>query len=135
MKAIDTNVFVRIFIDDASPEHRAAAVLARSSDCLFVSTVVVIESVWVMSRAFKFVRSQIGQVLTQALEAELFEFEERAVLEAALKRYLSGRADYSDYVLLVVAAWNEVATLLTFDAKLAAEPGAKLLRTAPNKRR
>ena len=57
MVTIDTNVLVRIFIDDNSQpaQVRQARELANQAQILYVPQVVVIESVWVMTKAYKLV--------------------------------------------------------------------------------
>ena len=128
MIGVDTNVFVRIFVDDGSAQHRAAAKLALRGELLFVSNVVVIEAAWVFARAFKLRKRQITDVLGRAVQSELFEFEDRKSIEAALTSFAVGRADFSDYLALGASRHAGAVSLYTFDRAFASEPGVELLR-------
>ena len=58
MIAADTNVLIRIFLDDEEqPKQVSAAInLARTINKIYVAQVVQVEIVWVMERAYQLVR-------------------------------------------------------------------------------
>jgi predicted nucleic-acid-binding protein len=127
MNGIDTNVFVRIFVDDGSREHVAAAHLARGGTTFFVSTIVVVETAWVLKKAYRFSKQQLVTLLARALDAPLFEFEDRKLVELALKAFQKGKADFSDHIVVAASARAQAIPLLTFDANLAKEDDVKLV--------
>jgi predicted nucleic-acid-binding protein len=129
MNGIDTNVFVRIFVDDGSPEHQMAADLSKDGGPFFVSTIVAVEAAWVLTRAYRFPKQQLHTLLSNALAATLFEFEDRRLIELALQAFLKGSADFSDYAVLAANERAQALPLLSFDKTLGKEAGVRLLRT------
>ncbi|HLF92254.1 MAG TPA: PIN domain-containing protein, partial [Planctomycetota bacterium] len=73
MTALDTNVLVRFLVeDDPKQSARAAALVKRAvrdQDPLFLSQIVVCETVWVLETAYEFDRGRIAQVLVELLRA------------------------------------------------------------------
>jgi predicted nucleic-acid-binding protein len=128
MNGIDTNVFVRIFVDDGSPEHVAAADLAKGGGPFFVSTIVVVEAVWVLTKAYRVPKPKLLMLLSNALAAALFEFEDRRLIELSLRGFQSGHADFSDYVVVAASERAQALPLLTFDKTLGKEDNVRLLR-------
>ena len=65
MIAVDTNVLVRIMVDDqgASEQMLAARQLAREAGTLFVSQIVQVETVWVLQSAYKFDKAALLNIL------------------------------------------------------------------------
>ena len=52
--AIDTNVLVRYLTWDDEPQAQKAAELIEAADQVHVSTVVLCEVVWVLTRAYQY---------------------------------------------------------------------------------
>lgn len=60
MIAIDTNVLVRMLVDDSDSQEqcqRARDLIANHGDA-WVCRIVLIESVWVLERAYDFTKEQ-----------------------------------------------------------------------------
>lgn len=131
MIALDTNVLVRFLVEDASaPEQcrRAREIVGAAvadGDVIFVSVVVLVESVWVMARAARLGRAEIAEVLRGLLDAEQFDLDEREAVEEALSRFAQGSGDFSDYLLGVLAEQRGASVTWTFDAKLGGAAGFK----------
>ncbi len=125
MIAIDTNVLVRIFIDDGSSQQSAAArKLASQHDRLFVASVVQIELVWVLKKAFKLSKNQIILVLTELIENHAFQLENTLDFVSALKLYEKNNFDFSDCMILVSSqSQDDKLKLYTFDRKFSKAPG------------
>lgn len=51
--AIDTNVLVRLFVDDDLVQRDKALELLESADSVIVPTTVFLECVWVLTRSYK----------------------------------------------------------------------------------
>ena len=73
MIGLDTNVLVRYLVeDDARQTAQAAALIERAiadDESLYVSDVVVCETVWVLSVAYKVGRKKIAAVLRNLFRA------------------------------------------------------------------
>ena len=125
---IDTNVFLRVFIDDDGAQHRQAVDLVKAHGQVFVGTVVMVEAVWALRSLFGFSRAQLVKFVNTVLEADAFVLEQREVIEGALFAYAAGKAGFSDQVILEAARVKGVAETYTFDRDLARTPGAVLLK-------
>lgn len=65
MISLDTNILVRIFVDDAQHPEQCKKVRQTVNEyqTVYVSQVVQVETVWVLSRAYGFSRKEIALVL------------------------------------------------------------------------
>ena len=61
--AIDTNILVRFLTGDNERQTELATAAIEDADSVIVSTTVLCETVWVLSRAFKLPRRRIAEVL------------------------------------------------------------------------
>ena len=125
---IDTNIFLRVFIDDDGAQHRQAVALVEAHGQVFVGTVVMVEAVWALRSLFGFSRAQLVKFVNTVLEADAFVLEQREVIQSALFAFAAGKAGFSDQVILEAARAKGVAATYTFDRELARTPGAVLLR-------
>ena len=103
MIALDTNVLVRYLVeDDATQTASAAALIHRviaNDDTLFVSDVVVCETVWVLSVSYHVGRQEIASVLRNLLRARHLTFSATDQLIRALDAYEAGKGDFADYLI------------------------------------
>lgn len=127
MIALDTNVLVRFLVEDDEAQcARAAALVQRTVDedeRMFVSEIVICETVWVLARAYKFSRAEISAVLADLLRARHLEFGRADWLWNAHRAYEAGRGDFADYLIREEARGVGCETIATFDAALLKEPG------------
>ncbi|WP_298612661.1 PIN domain-containing protein [uncultured Thiothrix sp.] len=117
MIGLDTNVLVRYLIQDDELQSAKVNKLIESLSTdkpAYISQIVLVEVVWVLTRAYKYSREQITGVINALLSCREFmiQYPELAIL--ALQDYQQGNADYSDYLLARVhhqAGANYTATL------------------------
>jgi predicted nucleic-acid-binding protein len=127
---VDTNVLVRILIDDpdAPDQMRAARELARNSGTLFVPQIVQVETVWVLQTAYELDKPTILTILKKLLENPKVQLEKEERYISALQYFQAGNADFSDY--LILAASRETgATVHTFDRRFAKQDGVIRVKT------
>ena len=130
MIGIDTNVLVRFLTQDEPGQARIATeVMARltTTERGFVSREVMVELVWVLERAYRFERGDIVRALTGLLEAEELEVEAPDRVGAALAAYGKGGAGFSDHMIRLASIGAGCAELVTFDARLGSQVGARRL--------
>ena len=127
MISLDTNVLVRYLVEDDARQAALAATLIdraiRKDESLFVSDVVVCETVWVLAAAYKFGRAEIAAVLRDVLRARHLAFAAPDQLTRALACFAAGKGDFADYLMREharAAGYDEVAT---FDKVLLRERG------------
>ena len=131
MIALDTNVLVRLVLQDDEAQARAAerlVVRARRDDTpLFVGDVVLCELVWVLTRRAGITRAEIAAALDQLLRTELMVFSNTAVIERTVAAYRDGRGDFADYLIRENARAADATEIVTFDRALKGEDGFRVL--------
>ena len=120
MIAVDTNILVRLLIDDASsPEQMDLAKgLLKKARQVFVPQIVQIELVWVLESAYGFDKSAVITVLKHLQQSVVFVLQQATQFDTALIHFEHHPADFSDYLILSVCLENK-HQLFTFDKKLA----------------
>jgi predicted nucleic-acid-binding protein len=119
MKAIDTNILARLFINDSEDaEAVRQQKIARSlmSQPVFVSLTVILEFEWVMRGFYKLSRSEILTVFKALFGLIQVSIEEKPLMMDVLQKYEQG-LDFAD--ALHVAKAKHCQAFVTFDRKLA----------------
>ncbi|MGQ0641461.1 MAG: PIN domain-containing protein, partial [Gemmatimonadaceae bacterium] len=79
MIAVDTNVLVRFLVEDDARQSAAAAALiertVKSEDALYVSGIVLCETVWVLTVSYRVPRLDIVKTLQDVLRAKHLTFD------------------------------------------------------------
>lgn len=122
MIGIDTNVLVRVLVEDDPDQVRRVRTLldgaAERSEVTFISDIVLCELEWVLEAAYDVPRERILQTLQTLVASEHFGFEDRARFVEALDLYHRGMGDLSDYLIGLSGRERGVATTYTFDRAL-----------------
>jgi predicted nucleic-acid-binding protein len=129
MKALDTNVLVRFFIDDdddAQAAKQRPAATAALSQRAFVSVTVLLEFEWVMRGFYALTPRVISRVLRALAGIEHVTLEDRSVVLLALDSFDQG-LDFAD--ALHVARSSRATVFTTFDQRLIKRAGS--LNTNP----
>lgn len=125
--ALDTNVLVRFLVEDDAKQTADAAALIESAitadETLFVSDVVMCETVWVLSSVYQFARSEIAATLATLLRASHLAFRTTDLLVRAVEAFAQGRGDFADYVIRESAMEAGCEAVATFDRALLGERG------------
>jgi predicted nucleic-acid-binding protein len=133
--AVDTNVLVRILVQDpAAPGQCAAArrVVDEASDRgepLLVTLCALLETEWVLRSRYKVDRASMAAAVIAMLETPGIEFEHAPTVEETL--YLFEQhpsADFADCLIVARATHLGRDHFLTFDAGAAKLPRVELLR-------
>ena len=122
MIALDTNVLVRLIVQDAPgqvviAERILRNALERREPC-FLSDPVLCELEWVLTSCYKAQRIDVLATLQELLARELFHFEDRDTVLQTLDAYQAGKADFSDYLIGAKGHANGAKTTFTFDRNL-----------------
>ena len=129
MRALDTNVLARFFVDDAddaqAAKQRPAAVSALSERGL-VTVTVLLELEWVMRGFYQLPASDISRVLRALASIQHITLEDRDAVLVAVDAFDKG-LDFAD--ALHLARSSRVSGFATFDQGLAKR--AKALVLAP----
>ncbi|HEY4066944.1 MAG TPA: type II toxin-antitoxin system VapC family toxin [Burkholderiaceae bacterium] len=119
MKALDTNVLARFFIDDPddpqAAKQRPAAVAALSQRA-FVSVTVLLELEWVMRGFYEFSPADIARALRVLASMERITLEDRDAVLVALDAF-EKRIDFADALHWARSA--RTTGFVTFDRQFA----------------
>ena len=128
MISVDTNVLVRILVDDPGAEGQmlVARKLLDSSSAVYVTQVVQVETVWVLESAYEFDKHAVCKVLEHLLEHQQFLLQAPDCFATALESFKKTSADFSD-CLILAESFQQQTKLVTFDKKLARLKGAERL--------
>lgn len=131
MAALDTNVLVRLLVDDDAAQLAAARKLigqcVSAGEALFIPITVALELEWVLRSSFGFDKAAVVATLAKLLSTLELVFESERSLELALMLYRDGPAGFSDCLHTALASTAGEAPLWTFDKAAAKIAGAKLL--------
>jgi predicted nucleic-acid-binding protein len=130
MRAVDTNVIVRLFARDDAGQVTAAR-QALASDSIFVPKTVVMEFEWVLRGVYGEPKAAIVAAIETIMATANVEVEDRAAVERALGWFRRGM-DFAD--ALHLASSGQVDTFVSFDIamrRLAAAIGVRPPVAAP----
>ena len=124
MRAVDTNVLVRLLArDDARQADAAEAFVARGA---WVSHLVLVETTWVLDSVYGLDPSGIANAVGMLLEHQDLTIQEPDVVARALAQFRGRPAlGFSDCLVLEVARQAGHLPLGTLDRDLARLDGAE----------
>jgi predicted nucleic-acid-binding protein len=124
---VDTNVLVRVLVDDPGEGEQVSAArdLVRRAGRVYVPQVVQAETVWVLESAYELPKAETVRVLEHLLANQAYVVQEATAFRGALESYRAGSADFADYLILA-AARAAGTELVTFDRRLARSSGVIL---------
>jgi predicted nucleic-acid-binding protein len=114
MRAVDTNILVRLFVRDDLVQA-AAARRAAASDTIFVPKTVIVEFEWVLRGVYNQTRTTIAASITALLDTADVEVEDSAAVARAVDWFRRGM-DLAD--ALHLASSGHAAAFLTFDVPM-----------------
>ena len=118
MIGLDTNVLLRLFIED-DPAHckyaRDFVDLATADEPCFINSVVLAEFAWALAKKMNRKRSEVGRLIEEVLSADDLDVPQRRAAERALGAYHAGNGDFPDYFLAEINLELGCATTATFD--------------------
>ena len=126
MRALDTNVLVRLVArDDAAQAAAAEAFVAGGA---WVGHLVLAETVWVLNTTYGLSPAAITTIVDMLLNHQSLTLQDADAVAVALERYRakSGRG-FSDCLVLEIARKAGHLPLGTFDRDLARFDGAQRL--------
>ncbi len=128
--SVDTNVLLRLLLNDVTEQHIAAKeLIQKSSGQVSVADTAIIELIFVLERYYGFSRSQIAEAIEGLMKLKEISCN-RVLLENALPLFIEHSGlSFEDCCLSAYANLNEAEPLWTFDKKLANQaPNAKLVK-------
>ena len=128
MVGIDTNVLLRLLLDDdaAQSAHIDAwlAALPTTAGQVHIADVVLAETVWTLSSAYKQPKTAVLTALQALHDEPMFSFEDRAAVAAATATFAVAACGFSDCLIVARNLAAGCQATATFDKAMQALPGA-----------
>ena len=124
MRAVDTNLLVRLIVrDDAAQVMAAEAFVAPGA---WVPQIALVETLWVLESVYGLKPARMSSAVEMLLNHKDLTLQDADAVEAALAHYRNRPAlGFSDCLVLEVARKAGHLPLGTFDRRLGALSGAQ----------
>lgn len=130
MIGLDTNVLVRYLAqDDPVQSPKATDIFERrlsAHDPGFVSVVAMVETVWVLERAYGLADRDIATAVERMLQAEVLVVQDEQEVFTAMIALKEGHGSFADALIGALGARAGCSRTLTFDQKALRLPGFEL---------
>jgi len=127
MRAVDTNVLVRLLVRDDPEQARTAEQFTGSG--VWVLDLVLAETTWVLDALYERSVDQIADALDRLLNHESVSLQDADVVVSALEQFRRRRAlGFSDCLALEIARKAGHLPLGTLDKELATIASVQRLR-------
>lgn len=131
MIGLDTNVLVRYLTqDDPAQSARATQLIEgrlTQSNPGFVSIVVMVETVWVLDRAYGFRRQEIASAIERILQVDVFEVQYEQEIFTAMVLLRDGRGSFADALTGELSSASGCSYTYSFDRGITQLPNFRLL--------
>ena len=121
MIGLDTNVLVRYIVRDDKEQSEAATRLIESKCTAdspgLVSSIVLCELAWVLSRGYRYPRDMVGRVIRRILSVQELQVEGAELAWRAVRLFEGGKADFADYLIGVSNREGKAEITYTFDRR------------------
>ena len=123
MRAVDTNVLVRLIVrDDPDQVARAEAFVEPGA---WISLPVLAETVWVLKSVYGLNRQRIGTAVSMLLEHDRLALQDEDIVRRAHATFARERAvGFSDCLVVEIARKAGHVPVGTFDRKMSRLDGA-----------
>lgn len=119
---VDTNYFLRFFLNDVSPQYQKAKKIfqqgAKEEKKLFTNSVVFFEVYWVFTSAYKKSKKEVINILDKLLSLKFVQLEEREILQKTLQTFAKTNLELEDCYHLAYAHKKKATAFATFDKKI-----------------
>lgn len=130
MIGLDTNILVRYLVqDDPIQSAKATEIIERrltEENPGFVSTVAMVEIVWVLDRAYGLESDEIAAAIERTLQIDVLVVENEQEIFTAMIALKQGKGSFADAILLALGARAGCSYTLTFDQKASRLAGFRL---------
>lgn len=130
MIGLDTNILVRYLTqDDPVQSAKATEILEHrltEKNPGFVSVVAMVETVWVLDRAYSLTAQEIATAIERLLQVDVLAIENEQEVFTAMVVLKQGRGSFADALIAELGARVGCTRTLTFDRKAIRLPGFEL---------
>ncbi|MGO9007762.1 MAG: PIN domain-containing protein [Beijerinckiaceae bacterium] len=130
MIGLDTNILVRYLAQDDPVQSRQATELIErrltEENPGFLGVVAMVETVWVLERAYGLNDKDIAAAIELTLRADVLVVESEQEVFTAMIALEAGRGSFADALIGALGAKAGCSHTLTFDQKALRLPGFEL---------
>lgn len=130
MIGLDTNILVRYLTqDDPIQSAKAREIVERrltEEEPGFVSIVAMVETVWVLERAYRLRPHEIVGAVERMLQTDVLVVENEQEVFAAMIALKEGQGSFANAVIAALGAKVGCSSTLTFDRQALRLPGFEL---------
>jgi predicted nucleic-acid-binding protein len=130
MIGLDTNVLVRYLAQDDPVQSRQATALIEhrlsEQDPGFVSVVAMVETAWVLERAYGLSANEIAAAIERMLQADALVVEDEQEVFTAMMALRQGRGSFADALIAALGSRAGCTHTVTFDRRALRLPGFAL---------
>jgi len=130
MIGLDTNILVRYLAqDDPTQSPKAREIFERrltEENPGFVSIVAMVETVWVLERAYELTTDEIAEAVERMLQTDVLVVENEQEVFTAMIALKEGQGSFGDAVIAALGVKRGCSCTLTFDRKALRLPGFEL---------
>jgi predicted nucleic-acid-binding protein len=127
MIGLDTNVLVRYLTQDDPVQSPKATELIEQrltrDDPGFVCLLAIVETAWVLDRAYGFADAEIAAAIEGMLQADVFIIDSKDEVFTAMIALKEGHGTFADALIGALGASADCRATLTFDQKALRLPG------------
>ena len=131
MIGLDTNILVRhLAQDDHLQSPKATALIEErltEGNPGFISTVVMVETAWVLERSYALADHEIAAAIERILQIENLVVENQSEVFTAMTALKEGRGSFADALIGAIGAAAGCSRTLTFDRKALRLPQFEVL--------
>lgn len=125
MRAIDTNIVVRLVVRDDPDQYAMAKALLSGGNTLILPT-VLLEAEWVLRSRYKLGRRRIAEGLGDVCGLDGVSVLSADAVAATITRYAQA-GDFADLLHLALAEEANAATFTTFDRDMSGWLGSRIV--------
>jgi predicted nucleic-acid-binding protein len=131
MIGLDTNILIRYLTqDDPAQAAKATEILEHRltpNNPGFVSVVAMVETVWVLDRAYGLTNQEAAAAVERLLQVEVLAIESEQEVFTAMVALKQGRGSFADALIAELGVRAGCTRTLTFDQKAVRLPGFELV--------
>ena len=133
MVGLDTNVLVRLLYNDTGAPEQVSATrslerrIIESNGRLYLTNVVLCETVWVMTKGYKVPDREMVRIIRQLLLNPYYILENPKRVESALDAAEANKLDFTDALIATGGKEANCRMTYTFDKKAAVFSAFSLL--------
>ena len=121
MIGLDTNILVRYLTqDDPIQSPKATKIIEQrltSESPGYVSIVAMVETVWVLDRAYGLATQEIAAAVERVLQTDVLAVENEQEVFTAMIALKEGDGSFADAIIAALGAKAGCSSTLTFDQK------------------